>query len=120
MSLKWCVAVTVLKGQFLNEVEFMLKSESRWHCKSLKCCITFYLGVLAIVLFFVSYVFTLPSLCLHFNGIRYIIIDVRSSGWFCIREVLCLNVGYYSAVLILVPTALFVPSIEAKVVRRSF
>ena len=89
MSLKLCVAVTVLKGQFLNEVEFMLNMSLKW-------CITFHLGHLATLLFVVTYVFTLLSLCIHYNDIHYVIIDIWLSEWFCIREVLGLNLCYNS------------------------
>ena len=41
MSLKFCGAVEVLRGQFLNEVEFMLKSQSTFSVRAIKWYITF-------------------------------------------------------------------------------
>ena len=91
-SLKFCGTVAAPSRQLLNEVELCWSLRTGGSIWASKWYITFHVGDIGIWLS--CYLRTyLWSPCIHYNDLHYVLIRCVTSGWFCIRKVLGLNLG---------------------------
>ena len=98
--LVFCLATLMTNTKMLSEEQhlfsclatFTTNTKTLSEVHLLVCC-------LPLLLFVFTYVFNFLSLCIHYKVIHYVIIDICSSGWFCIRQALVLNLCYNSGCL---------------------